>query len=275
MASRIDFVEFVCLQLQALGSIYPRKMFGDYMVYVNGKAVILICDNIAYVKMHPGIADLMAEAETGCPYKGAKPHYILDVEHKATLLKTVRTLETLLPYPKEKSKPERAAAKILHPFKHLPNVGEQTEKDLLSMGYTSVEALRGKKAEALYEEECKMRGCIVDRCQLYLYRALEYYLNTDNPTRKNANGGIGRTIFTNLRLAVRGALNAPPFRVNAKDAEASRERCFGYDIRARTCARFGLAAKASSARIAAVAPGCHAAVSGTTLRCQTKQTRRI
>ena len=46
MASNIEFVEFVCSQLQELGHIRYRKMFGDYMIYVNEKTVILLCDNI-------------------------------------------------------------------------------------------------------------------------------------------------------------------------------------------------------------------------------------
>ena len=29
-----------------------------------------------------------------------------------------------------------------------------------------------------------MRGCTIDRCQLYLYRALEYFVNTENPDRE-------------------------------------------------------------------------------------------
>lgn len=69
MASNIEFVEFVCSQLQELGHIRYRKMFGDYMVYVNEKPVILLCDNIAYVKILPEIEVLMSEAETGIPYE--------------------------------------------------------------------------------------------------------------------------------------------------------------------------------------------------------------
>ena len=66
-------------------------------------------------------------------------------------------------------------------LRKIPNVGSQTEQDLIAMGYTSVESLKGKKAEDLYEEECRLRGCTIDRCQLYLYRALEYFVHTENP----------------------------------------------------------------------------------------------
>ena len=66
-------------------------------------------------------------------------------------------------------------------LRKIPNVGKQTEQYLIAMGYRSIESLRGKRAEELYAEECRLRGFELDRCQLYIYRALEYYLNTENP----------------------------------------------------------------------------------------------
>ena len=176
MATRVELVEFICSRLQKLGIVRHRKMFGDYMVYLNEKPVILVCDNIAYVKKHPGIAGIMENAETGIPYNGAKEHYILDVDHEDSLLKVVGALEKILPYPGEK---KRKAPD--HALRGIPNVGERTRQDLLAMGYTSIDSLRGKKAEDLYDKECRLRGCTVDRCQLYLYRALEYFLNSENP----------------------------------------------------------------------------------------------
>lgn len=176
MASSLDFIEFVCFQLQDLGAVRYRKMFGDYMVYVNEKPAVMICDNLAYVKKHPAISDLMKEAETGIPYDGAKEHYVLDVEHKDALLKIVGTLEKALPCPQKKSKKADR-----HSLRSIPNVGQQTEQALLAMGYTSVESLKGVKADDLYNKECRLRGCTIDRCQLYLYRALEYFVNTENP----------------------------------------------------------------------------------------------
>lgn len=176
MDSSLDFVEFVCSQLKELGIVRYRKMFGEYMVYVNEKPAVLVCDNMAYIKKHPAITDLMQEAETGTPYNGAKEHYLLDVEHKADLLKVVGTLEKVLPYP-----PNRKPQHQKHDLRAIPNVGVQTEQDLIDMGYTSQKSLKGKKANDLYREECLLRGYTVDRCQLYLYRALEYFINTENP----------------------------------------------------------------------------------------------
>ena len=65
---------------------------GDYIIYVNGKCVITACDNICYVKKLPCIAGLMAGAETGHPYEGAKEAYILDFADKNKVLKVVNAL---------------------------------------------------------------------------------------------------------------------------------------------------------------------------------------
>lgn len=104
MACRLDFIEFVCRQIASVGEIRYRKMFGDYMIYANEKPVIIACDDIAYVKIHPAIAHLMEDAERGFPYEGAKEHYILDVARAQHAIEVVRTLEPVLPFPKKKTK---------------------------------------------------------------------------------------------------------------------------------------------------------------------------
>lgn len=39
MASRIDFVEYVCEQMSGAGIITYKKMFGEYGVYCDGKII--------------------------------------------------------------------------------------------------------------------------------------------------------------------------------------------------------------------------------------------
>ncbi len=104
MACSSDFIEFVCDILAPLGEVRSRKMMGDYVIYVNGKCVITACDNIAFVKKLPCIAELMADAETGCAYKGAKEGYILDFSDRKKTLKVIRTLWEELPFPKSRKK---------------------------------------------------------------------------------------------------------------------------------------------------------------------------
>lgn len=94
MACTTDFIDFVCSQLNGVGIIRSKKMFGDWLIYIDEKPVILACDNICYVKKLPVIAELMTGADTGFPYDGAKEHYILDIEHRD---KAIEIIETLLP----------------------------------------------------------------------------------------------------------------------------------------------------------------------------------
>lgn len=102
MACTLDFIDFVCDSLSPLGDVRSRKMMGDYVIYVNEKCVITVCDNITYVKKLPCIADLMADAETGKPYDGAKEAYILDFSNRPHTLNVVSTLWNELPFPKKR-----------------------------------------------------------------------------------------------------------------------------------------------------------------------------
>ena len=36
-------------------------------------------------------------------------------------------------------------------LRKIPNVGETTEQDLIAMGYTTIESLKGKSADELYK----------------------------------------------------------------------------------------------------------------------------
>jgi TfoX/Sxy family transcriptional regulator of competence genes len=104
MASNIDFVDYVVDQIKGVGIVEAKKMFGEYLVYVNLKPVILICDNTAYVKMLENIKPYFKNGETGFPYKGAKEHYRLDIDNTETLVEIVKEVEKVTPIPKKKSK---------------------------------------------------------------------------------------------------------------------------------------------------------------------------
>ena len=107
MACTPEFVDFVAAQLADAGAVRVRKMFGDHLLYVDEKPAVLLCDNVAYVKMHPVLEAWMADAETGHPYPGAKLHYILDVEHRAEALRVVKILAEVLPLPTPRRKAKK------------------------------------------------------------------------------------------------------------------------------------------------------------------------
>lgn len=104
MACSSDFIELICNVLVPLGEVRSRKMMGDYVIYVNGKCVITACNNKAFVKKLPCIAGLMADAEVGCAYEGAKEGYILDFQDQQKVRDAIGTLWESLPFPKSKTK---------------------------------------------------------------------------------------------------------------------------------------------------------------------------
>lgn len=104
MATTLDYIEYVCEQIQGIGEIRYKKMFGEYMVYVNNKPVITVCDNNVFVKKLECIEEMMKDAETGYPYKGAKEHYILDIDNSEFCKKVVTEIEKVTPLPKPRKK---------------------------------------------------------------------------------------------------------------------------------------------------------------------------
>jgi len=104
MAITPDFVEYICEQIAGVGDIRHKKMFGEYMVYVNNKPILLVCDNTVFVKQLDCIADDMRHAEKGFPYNGAKEHYILDIENAEFSKHIIGILEPVTPLPKPRKK---------------------------------------------------------------------------------------------------------------------------------------------------------------------------
>lgn len=79
-------------------------MFGEYMVYVNNKPVLTVCDNTVFVKKLDVIEEMMQQAECGFPYEGAKEHYILEIDQRDFCREVVRKVEEVTPLPKPKKK---------------------------------------------------------------------------------------------------------------------------------------------------------------------------
>lgn len=104
MATTQEFIEYVCEQIAGIGEVRYRKMFGEYMVYVNDKPVIIVCDNVPFVKKLDCIAESMKDAECGCPYQGAKEHYILDIDNQEFCKEIIKEVEKVTPLPKPKKK---------------------------------------------------------------------------------------------------------------------------------------------------------------------------
>lgn len=98
MASSLDFVQYVCEQLESVGTICIRKMFGEYMVYVNDKPIVLVCDDTVFIKKLPCLEEHLTEC--GHPYEGAKEHYIVNPDDREHLRRVVVLAEEVTPLPK-------------------------------------------------------------------------------------------------------------------------------------------------------------------------------
>lgn len=94
MATSLEYVKYVCEQIAGTGAVRYRKMFGEYMVYINDKPILLLCDNTVYVKKLECIKEKMKEAEKGFPYDRAKEHYILDIDNSEFSKEIVTILES-------------------------------------------------------------------------------------------------------------------------------------------------------------------------------------
>lgn len=105
MASSQDFVEYVCGQMRDAGVITYKKMFGEYGVYCDSKIFALVCDNQLFVKITEAGRQLMPDCETGAPYSGAKPHFLIaDLEDTQLLSEMVAKTCAELPVAKPKKK---------------------------------------------------------------------------------------------------------------------------------------------------------------------------
>lgn len=58
-------MDFVCRQISPAGDVSWRKMFGDYVVYLDGKPVFTVCGDTCYAKDLPAVARLLPDAERG------------------------------------------------------------------------------------------------------------------------------------------------------------------------------------------------------------------
>lgn len=108
MATTVDFIEYVCEQINGVGNIRYKKMFGEYMVYVNDKPVLLVCDNTVYVKKLDELKEMLNLADTGNPYDGAKEHYVLDIDNAQLSKEVVLILEEIISIPKPRKKKIKA-----------------------------------------------------------------------------------------------------------------------------------------------------------------------
>lgn len=104
MASDADFVGYVCEQAGLGDALSYRKMFGEYALYLDGRVVALVCDNMLFVKPTAAGRALLDTVEEAPPYPGAKAHWrmdeVLDDGERLGRLLTVTAAALPMPRPK-------------------------------------------------------------------------------------------------------------------------------------------------------------------------------
>lgn len=104
MATTKEFADAVCMHLVPFGDVRKRAMFGEYMIYVNERPILTLCDGRVFVKKLPQLEDVMAGAACGFPYEGAKEAYLLDLTDAARLDRVIPILLEHTPLPKTKKR---------------------------------------------------------------------------------------------------------------------------------------------------------------------------
>lgn len=69
---------------------------------------------------------------------------------------------------------------IICDLQKIPGVGKNIEEDLLNIGIRTIEDLKGKDLEELYQMDCIYKGFQEDRCQLYVFRSAVYFAEHNN-----------------------------------------------------------------------------------------------
>ena len=66
----------------------------------------------------------------------------------------------------------------------IPGVGKSLARDLLDLGYRSVEELKSEDPEMMYQNLIALRGQHIDRCVLYVFRCAIYFADHETHDRE-------------------------------------------------------------------------------------------
>ena len=66
------YIEYILENLSKVGCFTTRPMMGEYLLYLDGKNIGLICDNTLLVKQTTTSKKLLKNCELQYPYEGSK-----------------------------------------------------------------------------------------------------------------------------------------------------------------------------------------------------------
>ena len=100
MASSREYLDFVLDQLSSLDGISYKKMMGEFIIYLRGKIVGGIYDDMFLVKPVPSAIRLISELRFVSPYPGTKEMLVVDnIDDRDFLTELVGTMYDELPEP--------------------------------------------------------------------------------------------------------------------------------------------------------------------------------
>ncbi len=57
----------------------------------------------------------------------------------------------------------------------IPGIGKSLSRDLIDLGYSTVDELKSEDPEMMYQDLIALRGHHIDRCVLYVFRCAVYF----------------------------------------------------------------------------------------------------
>jgi len=102
MATKKEYIDYVLEMIDGVGQLRYKKMFGEYMIYVDDKPALLVCDDTVFVKIIDNLKEDFENCEKGFPYQGAKEHYILDIDEKERSKELIKQVLPFLKVPKKR-----------------------------------------------------------------------------------------------------------------------------------------------------------------------------
>jgi len=105
MATAAQTVAHLMDTLSAL-PLTSRKMFGEYALYLDGKVVALVCDDILWVKPLPGARAALPDAPLAPPFPGAKDYLRADaaLDDAEAVVAALRAVARERPDPKPRKR---------------------------------------------------------------------------------------------------------------------------------------------------------------------------
>lgn len=93
-----SFVNYVIEQIQDIGHVSHKYMFGGCAIYYKNIVIALICDNQLFIRpTTKGKAYIKGVTEES-PYPGAKPHFLInEIDDKEWLCELIKITANELP----------------------------------------------------------------------------------------------------------------------------------------------------------------------------------